>query len=153
MKALPMLNPLESLKSVLCTNYCNFNGRARRSEFFWFIILHYIILFSLSLPITDLKKSNSDIPKIEIKNTRDLIIGIIFCTYVIYSFIPYISVKIRRLHDIGRSGWWFLLTLFGVTNIIYFIMSLYDSKKEENEYGPSPKYIIGLNIEKEMENV
>ena len=32
-------------------------------------------------------------------------------------------------------------------------MSLYDSKKEENEYGPSPKYIIGLNIEKEMENV
>ena len=54
--------------------------------------------------------------------------------------IPNISVTFRRLHDIGRSGWWWLLALICcVGQIILFVFALQDSQPGDNQYGPNPK--------------
>ena len=160
MKKLPILGPVEACKSVLYTNYFNFKGRARRSEFFWFIFINSIIIISMFsmfiFPLVDfsnLKNSEYKLPEIKIRNNNDIIFIIIFSFYILYSLIPTLSVQNRRLHDTGRSGWWSLLNLIATINIIIIIMCLFDSEKKENEYGPSPKYQEKLNDEKEMKDI
>jgi uncharacterized membrane protein YhaH (DUF805 family) len=54
--------------------------------------------------------------------------------------VPGIAVTVRRLHDIGKSGWWglvALIPLIGSLILIYFAVK--DSQPETNEYGPNPK--------------
>lgn len=98
-------------------NSFNYKGRLRRSAF-WFYILFYFI-FYIVISIVD-----------AVLNAGGALVAI----YTIASIFPNISTGIRRMHDIGRSGWWILLP---IVNLIFFVQ---DSKPEINEYGPSPKY-------------
>ena len=100
MKKLPILGPVEACKSVLYTNYFNFKGRARRSEFFWFIFINSIIIISMFsmfiFPLIDfsnLKNSEHKLPEIKIRNNSDLVFIIIFSIYILYSLIPTLSVQ------------------------------------------------------------
>ena len=54
-------------------------------------------------------------------------------------FIPSIAVGIRRLHDIGKSGWWYLLILLPLVNLVLIYFFILDSQPGENQYGPNPK--------------
>ena len=100
---------------VLTNNYLNFNGRARRTEFWMFALVHLIVIGILSF------------------------IGLWpFIVYFLLTVIPAVGVGIRRLHDTGRSGWWILLANSPLFFIYYYFMVL-DGDPGGNIYGESPK--------------
>lgn len=99
--------------SYYFSHYATFNGRARRQEY-W-----YIALWNLIFGI---------IPGIDV-------------IWVLVTIIPSFALSVRRLHDVGKSGWWLLISLIPVIGaIVLFVWSVTDSEPHENQYGPSPKY-------------
>jgi uncharacterized membrane protein YhaH (DUF805 family) len=73
--------------------------------------------------------------------------------YTLAVLLPSIAVGIRRLHDTGRSGWWLLLSLIPLVGAIILIIYLCeDSKENENQYGPNPKFDTSLSVEKNLGN-
>ncbi|HEX8494176.1 MAG TPA: DUF805 domain-containing protein [Pyrinomonadaceae bacterium] len=108
--------------------YAVFSGRARRKEY-WFFTLFNIII-SLALTMLDIWLGLAD------RSGWGPLGGI----YTLAVFIPGLAVTVRRLHDTGRSGWWFLIALVPcVGGIILLIYLVEDSQPGENEYGPNPK--------------
>ena len=109
--------------------YTDFNGRARRKEY-WFFVLFYFIIYTI-LTIVDIV--------IGVYNTESSI-GILSGVYILALIIPFYAVMIRRLHDTGKSGWWSLLGIIPLINLILLIFFVQDSQTGENQYGPNPKY-------------
>ena len=131
----PSLTLSQAVKSVLKENYCNFSGRARRSEYWNFIlftmILSYIVCF-VALVFVALFKDSFII----------LIPLILFFAFFIYLFIPGLAVMVRRLHDTGRSGLYYFIGFIPfVGEILLLIFLLEDSQPNTNMYGPSNKYV------------
>jgi uncharacterized membrane protein YhaH (DUF805 family) len=113
---------LEWYTKVL-SNYVGFQGRARRKEYWMFVLFNAIA--SLVLGIVD-----------AILNLGS-ILGLLYSLAV---FIPSIAVGFRRLHDTNKSGWWSLIVLIPLVGaIIYIVFMCKDSDDSENRYGPSPK--------------
>ncbi len=111
---------------VVKNKYAQFEGRATRSEF-WYFILFYMIIY-IALFMVDnflLAGLTGGIP----------VLTIIF---LLAMLIPSIAVGIRRLHDIGKSGWWYLLSLIPLIGLVLIVFFVMDSK-EDNKYGPNPK--------------
>ena len=109
--------------------YADFSGRARRREY-WFYILFYLIIM-IVLMICDGFIGTT---------MQGAGIGILTGIYALAVLIPTLAVTVRRLHDTGRSGWWIfiqLVPIVGVFILLYFLVS--DSNPGTNAYGPSPK--------------
>ena len=105
-------------------NYVNFSGRARRSEYWYFTIFVGIISGVLSAAAKN---------GVNIAAT----LGTIFA---LATFLPGLSVSWRRLHDIGKSGWWNLIALVPLIGWIFIIYwGCKDSEPNANKYGPCPK--------------
>lgn len=106
--------------------YAEFNGRARRQEYWMFILFNMIFATAASI--------------------LDYILGTGSIINLIYSFavlIPGIAVGVRRLHDTGRSGWMLLIGLIPIIGWIWvFVLLVSDSTPGENEYGQNPKELI-----------
>ena len=105
--------------------YSDFNGRARRKEYWMFTFLNMIFAFGSVL--------------------IDSMIGnpIFYIIYVLAMFIPGLAVSVRRLHDVGKSGWMILITLVPLIGAIWLIVLMVtDSNPAENQYGPNPKQIL-----------
>ena len=114
-------------------NYANFNGRARRKEFWFFCLINFLIQVVLYIPII-----------IFMLNEDLMIIGWIFygilMIYALAMMIPSISVSVRRLHDQDKSGWWYFIQLVPLIGGIWFLVLMFlDSTPGDNEYGPNPK--------------
>ncbi|WP_219834004.1 DUF805 domain-containing protein [Paenibacillus sp. R14(2021)] len=104
-------------------NYAVFTGRARRKEFWMFILFN--ILMSIALTIVD-----------HMLGTY----RVLSMLYSLAVIVPSIAVMVRRLHDTGRSGWWYLLVLIPfVGGIILLVFACQDSDPGSNRYGPNPK--------------
>ncbi|WP_241908279.1 DUF805 domain-containing protein, partial [Vibrio sp. 10N.261.52.A1] len=106
-----------------------FNGRARRREYWYFfaVSLGITLLLSLIDNVLGWYDPNSDI-------------GLLSGIFSLLILLPGLSVTIRRLHDTNRTGWWVLLYLVPV--IGFFILSIFlilDSNMECNKYGDNPK--------------
>jgi uncharacterized membrane protein YhaH (DUF805 family) len=72
---------------------------------------------------------------------KENLTGYISTIYSLGLLIPTLAILVRRLHDIGRSGWWILLMIIPmIGSLIILIFTLFDSQKGENEYGMSLKY-------------
>ena len=111
------------------TNYTEFGGRARRKEYWFFILFN--ILISIAFTIID---GVTGLYSIETG------VGLFSGIYSLAILVPSIAVGVRRLHDTNRSGWWLLISfipLIGAIILIVFLAS--DSNSEENQYGPNPK--------------
>ena len=110
---------------VITNKYAQFDGRATRSEY-WYFTLFYIIAYILVAVIDGfLMQMTGGIPVL----TIILALGLL---------IPGIVVGVRRLHDIGKSGWWYLIAIVPIVSLILIAFFVMDSK-EDNEYGPNPK--------------
>lgn len=164
-RKLPSMGFGESVNSVL-KNLLNFNGRARRSELWWYFLAYFVVAFTSGLVLTGFP----------------VLLGIIGTILQLTIW----SVTVRRLHDRGHGGWWvaaaILTSVFmqfyiagsgyyealstvnpdpdaamaalrgpvfpiaglisAVLNITIFVFCVLDGKPEPNKYGPSPKYII-----------
>lgn len=119
--------------STCFSNYANFSGRATRSEYWYFALFNFLINISFFT-----------ITYIAAYNGSSSTVGIISIISIIYSLavlLPSLAVSVRRLHDTGRSGWWFLINLVFICYIgpIWFIVLMCkDTDDGENEYGPVP---------------
>ena len=112
--------------------YAVFAGRARRKEF-WFFVLFYLI-FALAAAIVDAVLGT------EFSVDETASIGLFSSVYVIAMMLPTFAVLARRLHDIGRSGWWILIGLIPIIGaIVLFVFAVCDSQEGENRFGPNPK--------------
>lgn len=122
---------IENAKTILTQNYCNFNDRARRSEYWLFVLFNIIVEIILSA-----------IGAILVYDLKNQIISFsLLSLYSLIIFIPGLALTIRRLHDTGKSGWYILVALIPIVGgiiVLYFLVQ--DSQQEQNEYGISPKY-------------
>ena len=116
------------------SNYTNFSGRARRSEY-WFIQL-FLLLTNLAAAAIDLALMNGDVDRL-IANGGGGIVGLI---WIVATIVPALAALIRRLHDTSRSGWWALMVLVPIAGaIVILVFTVEDSVSGDNTYGASPK--------------
>ena len=116
------------------SNYSNFKGRSRRSEY-WFIEL-FLVISNVVVAVVDLALMNWDVDRF-IANGGGGIVGLI---WILATIVPAIAVLIRRLHDTNRSGWWALIGLVPLAGaIVLLVFTVEDSNKGDNRYGASPK--------------
>lgn len=109
--------------------YAVFGGRARRKEYWYFSLFSFIV--QLLFLVIDYSIGTLDL------NTGT---SLLFAIYGVVVTIPCMAVSVRRLHDTGRSGWWFLIGLVPIVGALaLLVFLLQDSKPGENQYGPSPK--------------
>lgn len=109
--------------------YATFSGRAQRAEY-WYFILFYTLIY-IGLAIID-----SVTGTLSAETGMGLLSGI----YSLAILLPSLAVGARRLHDIGKSGWWLLIGIIPLIGVIILIIFLVkDSEPSENAYGPNPK--------------
>ena len=104
--------------------YAEFSGRARRTEYWMFVLFNLIIAVVIGLA-TGFIGSIFGAGRAT-ANSANLI-------YYLAVLVPAIAVGVRRMHDSGRSGWWIL---FPIVNLVFLCL---DSQPGQNEYGPNPK--------------
>ena len=107
----------------------DFNSRARRKEYWMYVIINWVIIGVLGVVEHLLGFSKSE-------DGYGFITGL----YALVIFIPGLAVSVRRLHDINRSGWALLINLIPIIGqIILFIWMIKEGNQGENKYGPNPK--------------
>lgn len=117
------MNFMDAIEHVF-VNYANFNGRARRSEYWYFQLFRSIVLSGLLLfAVTELG-------------------ALLFFIFFLGTFIPDLAVSWRRFHDVGRGGWWYFISLVPIIGLLFLVIWLaQDSQPGSNQYGPNPKGI------------
>jgi uncharacterized membrane protein YhaH (DUF805 family) len=124
---------------TLKNRYAAFKGRATRSEYWYFLLFSIIIALILTALDSMIINPLLGIQPV-VETARTGILGMLFS---IGTLIPSVALAIRRLHDIGKNGWWILLGVIPLVNIIGIFVLLYffikDSWPGENLYGPNPK--------------
>ena len=116
------MNFADAVKTVLTQKYADFNGRASRSEFWWYFL--FAIIVSAVLQFVD-----------------NMILGypVLASIFALATIIPGIAVSIRRLHDKDKSGWWILIALvplIGGILLIYWYAT--EGTPGDNQFGPPP---------------
>jgi uncharacterized membrane protein YhaH (DUF805 family) len=109
--------------------YFDFSGRSRRKEYWMFFLFNLGI--GIALMIADLIAGSY---------SKTAGMGLLGGLYSLATLIPNLSITVRRLHDTGRSGWWFFILLVPLIGaIVLLVFMLLDSKEGSNDYGPNPK--------------
>jgi len=129
---------LDSLKSVLMVNFANFDGRASSSEYWWFVLFRILIAFPLGI-IDGVILVVMDVP-IDSFLWSFSPLGTLFQLVIL---IPSLAVLVRRMHDLGKSGWWILITAIPCIGIILlFVWTVSDGEPHDNAYGPVPTNVL-----------
>tara|TARA_B100000678_G_scaffold11502_1_gene9196 strand:- start:208 stop:600 length:393 start_codon:yes stop_codon:yes gene_type:complete len=129
---------MEWYLKVMRDNYTNFSGRARRKEYWMFTLVYVIILIGCTV----LDNVLGTVFMMDAGPLGEISMGYgwayIICWLI--HFIPGLALAVRRLHDVGKSGWFYLIFLIpfigGVWLLVLFCL---EGKKEDNKYGPNPK--------------
>ncbi|MUH35840.1 DUF805 domain-containing protein, partial [Zobellia amurskyensis] len=110
-------------------NYAGFEGRARRKEYWMFFLFNMLISYGLQ------------IVAIVVEVPALLFLSIIYSLGVL---IPGIAVGVRRMHDVGKSGWFLLVPIYNL------ILACTDSEEGENKYGSNPKMEEEATLQKSI---
>lgn len=123
---------VDAAKKALMHNYANFNGRASRSEYWWFFLFGFLAV----------------IPAMILDGLTGIVLidagaGISYGPFYVLTglgfLLPGISVMVRRLHDSGRSGWWYFIGLVPCVGfIILLVFLVQDGQPHPNDYGEVP---------------
>jgi uncharacterized membrane protein YhaH (DUF805 family) len=108
------MNFQEAVKTCF-SKYVDFNGRASRSEYWWFVLAYVIVAI-----------------------VAGFIHQVVYGLVVLAFLLPMLAAGARRLHDIGKSGWWLLLGLIPLVNLVLLYFAVQPSQPESNEYGAPP---------------
>ncbi|MCL2593057.1 MAG: DUF805 domain-containing protein [Defluviitaleaceae bacterium] len=127
---------------IVLKKYAVFTGRARRKEF-WMFTLFCIILGVVLMILDRIFGTTFNLDK---ESTGDYLFSIFVgggwldSIFNLAVFVPGLAVSFRRLHDIGKSGWWNLLAFVPIIGwIILLVWNCRDSQPDENKYGVNPK--------------
>ena len=127
-------------------DYADFSGRARRREYWgtvlFNVLIQAVLTIILSFVCTILFSSIEINGEVTFSPLFFLLPDIPIYIYLLIWFLPGLAVSVRRLHDIGKSGWnllWILLPIVGAIMLIYWYCQ--DSQPEENKWGANPKFV------------
>ena len=119
-------------------NYINFKGRARRKEYWMFTLVYVIILMGC----TALDNMLGTVFMMDGGALGEISMGYgwVYTICGLAHFLPALSLVVRRLHDVGKSGWFYLIILIPIIGVIWLLV-LYctEGQKQDNKWGPDPK--------------
>lgn len=130
----------ESIRTCI-SKFATFDGRASRSEFWWFYLFTVLVGFVGYIPLLilgALGATNSDGVVSGLVSILSVIFWIVWFIVVIALVIPLLAVGSRRLHDRGQSGWLQLLLLVPCGNIVLLVFWVLQGTPGDNAYGPKP---------------
>ena len=110
-------------------NYAGFSGRARRKEYWMFVLFNMI--FAVLAAIVDNVVGTA---------ISGLFYGLFYCVYTLAVLIPSLAVAVRRLHDVGKSGWFMFIIFIPIIGAIWLLVLVCtDGNPGKNVYGLNPK--------------
>jgi uncharacterized membrane protein YhaH (DUF805 family) len=113
----------DAVRSVIVERYADFQGRAQRSEFWWFALFYFLLSLAVGM----------------VGAASDTLGGILNVVVSLGLLLPSLAVSIRRLHDTDRTGWWILLYLLPVIGtIVLIIFFVQRGTVGHNRFGPDP---------------
>ena len=122
---------MEWYLKVVRDNFANFNGRARRKEYWMFILFNFLIALGIGV-VTGILSAISE--------SLGMLGAVIYVIYAIAILIPNLAVIVRRLHDTGNSGWMILISFIPLIGGIWLLVLMCtEGNVGPNEYGPDPK--------------
>lgn len=132
------MNPFQDyFIDILKNKYATFEGRARRSEYWYFILFKWVSIIGISMVSGLLSFISDALPRLS---------SILIVIFYFGLIIPTLAVTVRRLHDSGNSGWLLLLQIIPLIGpIIILIFTVTDSDAGINQWGPNPKTLIPEN--------
>ena len=105
--------------ALFFSRYADFKGRSRRSEYWWVMLFNVIVSVVLVLLPDSLAFLSS--------------------LWSLAILVPSLAICIRRLHDVGKSGWWYLFLLIPLVGGIILLVQFCKDSTEDNQWGPNPK--------------
>lgn len=141
---------MESVRKVYLQNYCNFSGRASRSEFWWAFLAQYVVIMVIYFIFLFLSFVGSAIITATCGDASSamtglgimyILLGGILMLVGLALMLPILGVAVRRLHDTGKSGWFYLVCLIPFVNLILYYWWALPSEMYENQYGPVPNLV------------
>lgn len=125
-------NMIDWWKKVMLKNYANFTGRARRAEYWYFALMNFILIIPFYV-IGSIGILND--------NTTLSVMGMgLYGIVVLATIVPTLAVSVRRLHDINKSGWFYLFVFIPlIGGILILVWFFTDGDRFTNNYGSDPK--------------
>ncbi|EDU0501636.1 DUF805 domain-containing protein [Salmonella enterica subsp. salamae] len=121
-------SPFYWYEKVIFEKYATFSGRASRREYWWFTLFNTII-YCITIFLD-----------IKIENSLDNYMFYLTFIYFILTFLPMLTLQIRRLHDISCSGWFQLIMFIPYVGVlILLVMHCLPSQLGDTKYGPPPE--------------
>lgn len=114
---------IDAVKSAF-THYADFKGRARRSEYWWFVLFNVIVSGIISSILPDFA-----------------------WVWTVVTFLPALGLCVRRLHDVGKSGWFYLWLLLPLAGAIILLVQFCKDSTDDNQWGPNPKASKSCSVE------
>lgn len=116
---------------IIKNHYADFKGRATRKEY-WSFISAYIILVIIIGFFIDFFSA------LHLAILSGVFLGL-FILFTLAVFVPSLALSIRRIHDMGQSGWWYLIALIPYAgSIVLVVFFCLPSEKGHNKWGPNP---------------
>ncbi len=116
--------------------YADFKGRARRKEYWMFMLFHLLIICVLA----------GIAAAVEMEGMENFLLGSVGC-YYLATIIPSLAVTVRRLHDVGHSGWMYLVSFIPLIGPFWIlVLTVSEGDRGTNQYGPDPK--VGFHVER-----
>jgi len=122
--------PVDAVKRFF-TKYADFSGRASRSEYWWVVLANGVLFFALSIVgfVAGYPGSTTDVDGTLNPGPGFIPFGIVLAILFFGTFVPFLSLGVRRLHDVDLSGWLLLISLFPyLGSFVIFILSLLGPK-------------------------
>ncbi|MDB5439403.1 MAG: hypothetical protein JWM33_1830 [Caulobacteraceae bacterium] len=126
--------------------YADFEGRARRKEYWLFYLFYMLVVVGFLIGtgvLTGLSMALAD----DAARGGGILLTILTVGFVLFclaSLIPQIAVGVRRLHDTNRSGWWMLISLVPFGGIVLLVFFVMEGTRGANRFGPDP--ITGAGV-------
>jgi len=136
-------NMIDWWKKVVLKNYANFTGRARRAEYWYFVLFNLLLIVPFYIIA---------IVGVTSESTAMSLLGmVVYGIVALGTLIPGLAVAVRRLHDTNRSGWYYFIALIPfVGGIILLVWFCTEGTNGSNNYGTDPKNITGPEFDFEQ---
>lgn len=121
--------------------YADFSGRSRRKEY-WMFVLLFVIVYAICYALIFTGMPTVDPMTGQMSGgggALSMIGSAVLLIFALGSFIPSLAVIVRRLHDQDKSGWFVLLGLIPIANIVLLVFMFLEGTKGPNRFGPDPK--------------